>query len=212
MFRGESGKAGSLKQKILSVLTGVIAISSVGCMTQINFERYSKESPLVVVYDGLFSVDARNFIKPLAQKQKVPYILEDNVVWESNQQAIKKASEQKRKILLIGYSSGCDQVRLTAKWCDKQNIPIEKMIFFDPTYLSCSFGKSIPKNVRSITNYLSQRGVLDILEIGKGREIKKSDLENPETNYENIELDGPHLGIFRNNQGFLESKIKEMLK
>jgi len=111
----------------------------------------------------------------------------------------------------VGYSSGCDQVRLTAEWCKENNIPV-RIIFFDSSYLPFSNGKSIPENVKSAVNYLSERNIADIVTIGKGREIKKTDLKNPNTEYSNHELKGPHIGIFNNNKSKLEEDIGNIIK
>ena len=83
--------------------------------------------------------------------------------------------------------------------------------FFDQTYLSLSNGKSIPENVRSIRNYLSESNIPDLVWCGKGREIKKSDLRNQSTEYSNYELEGPHLGIFNNNHPRLEKDIVDLI-
>lgn len=195
----------TLKELVLGA--GLACLIASGCsMNYISFERYCPNSPLVVVSDGLFSGDARSFFKKFSRKENLPYLGEDNVCWFKNKQAIQEAKTNGREIILVGYSAGCDQVRLTAEWCKENNIPV-RIIFFDPTYLSLSNGNSIPENVRSISNYLSQRNIADIVAIGKGREIRKTDLRNPNTEYSNYELEGPHLGIFNNNQPRLKKDL-----
>lgn len=176
-------------------------------MARIQFEKFPKKYPLVAVSDGLFSQDARNFFRK-ACAEKVPYVGEDNLSWARNKNAIKNAYAEGRKIILIGYSSGCDQVRLEAEWCNENKIPV-RIVFFDPTYLAFSSGGSIPENVAEVTTYLSQRNIPDAVAIGKGREVRKEDLRNPKCRFYNRELKGSHLRIFDENRSLLEKFVRE---
>jgi len=200
-----------LQRMILAGSAG-LALMAGGCgMNNIKFDRYNVEAPLVVVSDGLFSTEARRFFRELCDEESVPYLGEDNVSWFKNKKAIEEAWKQKRDIILIGYSAGCHQAKLTAEWCNEKNIPVSA-IFFDPTYLAGNSGKSIPGNVSDISVYLSERNIPDILAIGKGREIAQSDLRNPQTKYYNNALKGAHLDIFRDNSERLKGEMKKEIR
>lgn len=193
------------------ILTG-LALIACGCgANNIRLDSYSDDAPLVIVSDGLFSTEARKFFSLICREKGIPYLGEDNVCWFKNKPAMEEAAKQGREIILIGYSAGCDQVRLAAEWCNERNIPVHA-VFFDPTYLAFSHGKSIPKNVKDISVYLSEKGIPDIVAIGKGREVGKTDLRNPDTKYYNCCLQGAHLDIFRNNAALLGSEIRQKIE
>ncbi len=198
-----------LTKRLVSLVIGVgISLSAVGCLHR-DFRNYSLDKPLIVVSDGLFSREARSFFSDFCNRKKIPYVGEDNICWFNNKDDIEKANKQGRDILLIGYSSGCDQVRLTAEWCDKKGIDVYA-VFFDPTYLSFTSNK-LPDNVISLRNYLSQRNIPDIVEVGKGRRINSNDFQDY-CLYENIELKGTHLQIFNKNKTRIERGIEQYLK
>jgi ribosomal protein L7Ae-like RNA K-turn-binding protein len=200
------------KRSVTAATLGLSMLIS-GCgMNLVRFEDFPENAPFVVVSDGLTSIDARNYFKRLCEEDNVPYVGEDNFCWFKNKEAIEQAYKQGREIILIGYSAGCDQVKLTSKWCEEKGIPIH-VIFFDPTYLQGNPGKSIPRNAKDIVNYLSKRNIPDFFSgYGKGREVSSSDLENRATIYSNRELRGTHLGIFDNNRNILDREIRTIIR
>jgi hypothetical protein len=199
-----------LTKRLVSLVIGAyISLSAVGCFNNSSVKRYSLDKPLIVVSDGLFSIEARRFFSDFCNKRRIPYVGEDNVCWFNNKDYIEKANKQGREIVLIGYSSGCDQVRITAEWCDKKGIDVHS-VFFDPTYL-CFTSNKLPDNVKSLKNYLSERNIPDIVEVGKGRRLNAGDFEDY-CPYQNIELKGTHLQIFNKNKIRIERGIEQYLK
>ena len=198
-----------------SVAAAALGLSMLisGCGANlVRFEDFPENAPLVIVSDGLLSGDARSFFEEFCRKDNVPYIGEDNVCWFKNKGAIEQAYRQGREIILVGYSSGCDQVRLIGQWCKEREIPVH-FIFFDPTYLQGNPGKSIPGNVRNVITYLSERNIPDFFSgYGKGRAVSDFDLENRATSYSNRQLTGSHLGIFNNNKFILNREIQTIIR
>lgn len=200
-----------LKAALLLVLALLVVLLTGCSMNNLRFEKYSKDAPLIAVSDGLFSTDARNFFQELCKEENIPYAGTNNFAWFRNKSAIAKAHEQKREIILVGYSDGCGKVLSEARWCNEEGISVH-LVYFDPTYLSYLSGDKIPVNVVDVIVYLSERNIFDILAIGKGRGVKPFDLENPNTQYSNYELRGPHIGIFSNNRQRLEVELKKIFR
>jgi hypothetical protein len=196
------------KKSLLSYIG--IGFILAGCgMNHVDFKRFPEDMPLVVVSDGLFSTDARRFFRGLCEEENVPYCLADNVSWHVNKEAIEQAHGQGREIILVGYSAGCDQVRIASEYCRQKGIKVH-IVYFDPTYLSLNPGRSIPNIAIDVISYRSE-DIPDVMAIGKGREVRDYDLQSKDTKFQNRHLTGPHVGIFDNNRDVLKKEIRQLV-
>jgi hypothetical protein len=95
----------------------------------------------------------------------------------------RMANERNLPIISLGFSWGCGRAMAFAHRCQKEAIPIDLMIYMDPTYLGLSpFPKKIPSNVGRTIAFKSDRTI----EIVGGRGLQREDFEDPRSYFENI--------------------------
>lgn len=131
------------------------ALSFFSCSSPLNLSQYEQRKPLVAGVDGWWSNDLENLADRMNRAYDVPVKIVDVHHWKENMEVIREAYKQDRKIILMGFSAGCHQVGvLTARQCEREKIPIELILLFDPTYTN---GEPLylPSNVSRIVVYFS---------------------------------------------------------
>lgn len=137
------------------IASGLAVALFSGCVRNLNLEKYPRERPLIAGVDGWGVNILKDLGIAIEDKYKLPCEIVPVHYWKENMPEIRKAHQQGRKIILQGYSAGCDQVRLTALECQKEGIDIELLVYFDPTYSAWDNDLGVPKNVKRIRSYFS---------------------------------------------------------
>ncbi|MEK6953081.1 MAG: hypothetical protein AABX29_08770 [Nanoarchaeota archaeon] len=185
---------GYLNKKLISLL-GTLALFSFSCSSKnLNLSQYPIEKPLITGIDGFLSSDLNKVCSKLEKECNTPVVIEPVGFWHENIPEIRQAYKQGRNIILIGFSMGSEQMKLTAKQCEKENILINLLIVIDPTYTNLS-DLDIPNNVKRIRPYFSTNG-FDFMKWARGnpekfRKNKNTEIDNA------VFLRGTHLGCVR---------------
>ena len=179
--------------------------------TQEVLEERVKTKPLLVGIEGAFvsGYVIHNLTAKIAYQLGLAQSA-DKSNYKKHLMYIEKVHENGNKIILLGYSAGCDAVRKLAEDCEKRNINIDLMIFLDPTYLAWLPPKKISRNVRKVICYKSNNdGLIE------GRALERKDFESQETSFENYKLKKTdHWNLPKNKELFekLEQDIKEKIE
>lgn len=118
----------------------------------------------------------------LSKQAGIPCIATRVHYWEDNMLSINEAVRRTLKVVLVGYSAGCDQVMMTIDRCNNvdpsQRIFIDLAVFFDPTFTSQAplpiFTTTprrpfkFPKNVGKVVVFMSGGSLLDPFGPGQG--------------------------------------------
>jgi len=120
---------------------------------------------------------------------------------------IEQAYERKKPIILMGFSQGADFARILAKKACEKDIPIDLLIYLDPTYTRYvdSVYKNIPDNVKKVKAYYSQ-GPSNAF---RGNLLTKENFCNPDTPFEITEMPVSHLKLTSCENKDLAELIKE---
>jgi len=162
---------------------------------QIQWENYDENMPFIAMFEGwngpwpkYMHIMAKN----IEEELNAPVYVTDVHFWKENMENIREAYRRGREIMLAGFSAGAHQAYLAAKQCEKERIPIRKIVFYDPTYTN-DHKLYIPDNVYEIEAVFSS-DKSDWLAFARG---KKGNIIASERIVRKIrDTEGGHLGAF----------------
>ncbi len=162
---------------------------------EIVWGKFKKDRPFIAMFEG-WRGSWPNYMHVMAKN--IEYQLDAPVYvthvhfWRENMERIREAHKNGFEIMLAGYSAGGHQAYLAAKECEKEKIPIKKMVFYDPTFTN-NGEVHLPDNVfEAEAVYSNSPGDwLSFARGQKGQIVGSVALKRVER-----DTDGNHLGAF----------------
>jgi len=155
-----------MRKAIPIVLSSAISLYSSGCVSP-NFERYrlSQEGIEQKIRESDFFAVGIEGLQPFSQDsvhqlmQRLYFESNRNMAydassgdWSRHMENIRTADKYAKKIFLIGYSAGAEEVWHIADRCCSEGIPIEILFYLDPTHKKSLFSpkRIVPNNVKKV--------------------------------------------------------------